>query len=185
MIDHNCSQNEYASKAQGNTAVTLASVLGGIGTLGTLQNGGLGGILGGGNTAKELAAKDAEIATLRAEKYSDLAAKEEANRLLQNYLKPYGDEIAAAKVREARMQAEIDCIKETGKLREEIIRKDILLAKQEAACCCAQNTNAIAAISATLGKITQVGVPNTVLVPGVPPVYLTHTAPTTTTAAAA
>ena len=168
---------------------TIANVL----QNGRNGNGGiLDGILGGGcgngcgnagaaAVAQQMAALQSEVATLRAEKYSDAAAKDASDRLLTQWLKPYGDEIANAKVREARMQAEIDCVKETGKLREEILRKDIQLVKQEASCCCIQNANAIAAVAAKLDKITEVGVPNTVLIPGVPTVQITH--PTTTTGA--
>lgn len=65
---YNTRCDDYATNAKANTAVTLASVLGGIGTLNAVTGGnGLGGILGGGNTCKELAAKDAQIAELRTE----------------------------------------------------------------------------------------------------------------------
>lgn len=162
-----CDHTEYASKAQGNTAVTLASVLGGIGTLGALQNGGLGGIFGGGNAANAanaiIAKKDAEIAELKAERYSDNAAETQANRLLVNYLKPYGDAIAETKANEARMQAEIDCLKKTGELREELLKKEIQLARQEAQCCCEKNANAVNALAATVGAITTVKIASTAL----------------------
>jgi hypothetical protein len=176
----NCGCNEapYASKAQGNTAVTLASVLGGIGTLGALNNGGLGGLFGGlfgGNNGMAnavLAQKDAEIAELKAERYSDNAAETQANRLLVNYLKPYGDAIAESKANEARMQAEIDCLKKTGELREELLKKEIQLARQEAQCCCEKNANAVNALAATVGAITTVKIASAAL-------------PTTTTTAPA
>jgi hypothetical protein len=163
-----CDHTEYASKAQGTTAVTLASVLGGIGTLGALQNGGLGGIFGGGCNAANaanaiIAKKDAEIAELKAERYSDNAAETQANRLLVNYLKPYGDAIAETKANEARMQAEIDCIKRTGELREELLKKEIQLARQEAQCCCEKNANAVNALAATVGAITTVKIASTAL----------------------
>lgn len=170
---------------------TIANVL----QNGRNGNGGLlDGIIGGGcgngcgnagaaaMAAQQVAALQSELATLRAEKYSDNAAKEASDRLLTQWLKPYGDEIANAKVREARMQAEIDCVKETGKLREEILRKDIQLVKQEAACCCAQNANAIATVAAKVDAITGVYVPNSALQPGVPTVQVIH--PTTTTTGA-
>ena len=144
---------------------------------------------GGGGTYCEgvspaVVALQAEVAKLQAEKYSDNAARQESDRLLTQWFKPYGNEIADAKVREARMQAEIDCIKETGKLREEILRKDIQLAKQEAACCCAQNANAIAAVAAKVDAITGVYVPNSALQPGVPTVQVVHPTTTTTTTGA-
>jgi hypothetical protein len=166
-MGHCVPNNEYASKAQGTTAVTLASVLGGIGTLGALSNGGLGGIFGGNNAANTanaiIAKKDAEIAELKAERYSDNAAETQANRLLVNYLKPYGDAIAESKANEAKMQAEIECLKKTGELREELLKKEIQLARQEALCCCEKNANAVNALAATVGAITTVKIASTAL----------------------
>ena len=174
-----------------------------------LQNGGLGNFLGnltgcgGGNVAamlpmlaqmvsngscchgatdKERAELLAQIATLQAEKYSDNAAKQESDRLLTQWLKPYGDEIADARVREARLEGRVECMEKTQRLEMDIIKKDIQLAKQEAACCCAANATAIANVAATLNKITEISVPNSVLNPGIPAVEVVHT--TTTTAGA-
>ena len=58
---------EFASNAKGNLATTLGAIGTGLGAL----NGGLGGILGNNGYSKELAEKDAQIAELRSEKYSD------------------------------------------------------------------------------------------------------------------
>ena len=136
-----------------------------------LQKGGGGGLLNGivgGAPAPtvdpQVSALQAEIAKLQAEKYSDNAAKEESNRLLVNYLKPYGNEIADARVREATLTARVDCIEKTQALQAEITKKEIQLAKQEAACCCQQNANAIATVAETVNQIIKVGVPSAVVI---------------------
>ena len=117
----------------------------------------------GNGVIAELMAKNAK---LEAEKYSDNAAKEQAERLLVNYLKPYGDAIAANQVVVARQQAEIDCLKKTQELEKQILYKDIELAKQEAKCCCEKNGIAIAALTRTVEGITKVVVPNSAVCPG-------------------
>ncbi len=74
--------NEFASNAKGNTAVTLASVALGLGALGGFNGNGWlgGGLFGGGNQTAFLAAqaaqasnaaKDAQIAKLESERYAD------------------------------------------------------------------------------------------------------------------
>jgi hypothetical protein len=101
------------------------------------------------------------IATLEAEKYSDNAAKSESERLLVNYLKPYGQEIAANQVVIAKLQAEIDCGKKTSELEKKNLELQIQLAKQEAECCCKANATAIQAVATMLGSITKTVVPST------------------------
>lgn len=171
---HTTHTADYATKGAAYGIGIPALVAAGLALFG--QGNGLGGIFGGNN-----AAKDAELAQLKAERYSDNAAKEEANRLLTNYLKPYGDAIAAGQVREAKMQAEIECLKQTQDLKTEILHKEIQLAKQESACCCQQNANAIAQVAATLNRVTAVVIPNTSICPGWGNVTIT---PATTAAAA-
>ena len=177
-IPMNVEHKEYASKGVAGTGL-------GLGIAGTalgLLNGGaggnpIGGLFGGGCAGgAALAAKDAEIAKLKAEKYSDNAAKVEADRLLTHYLKPYGDEIAASRVREAAMQAEIDCLKQTTELKFRLAEKDVALVRQELACCCTTNASAVAQVQAILNSLTKVVVPNSSVCPGWT---------TTTTAAAA
>lgn len=185
----NCGCNEapYATKGAAYGIGIPALVAGGLALL-NQNGGGLGNLFCGGNNGVAnavLAQKDAEIAELKAERYSDNAAETQANRLLVNYLKPYGDAIAETKANEARMQAEIECLKKTGELREEILRKDIQLARQEAQCCCQQNANAIAAIGQTVQSITRVGIPNVRVWPGWGDVTVAPATTTTTTTAAA
>lgn len=154
------------------TAAQLASLLqnGGLGNLlGNLTGGGCGNVAAmlpmlaqmvangtccHGATDKERAELLAKIAELQAEKYSDNAAKAESDRLIAAYINPMATEIADARVREARMQEEIKCIQKTQDLREEILKKDIELAKQEAKCCCEKNAVAIANVAATVASIT-------------------------------
>lgn len=167
---------DYATKGQALGVGIPALVAAGLALFG--QGGNLP-FVGGNNNA----AKDAEIAQLKAEKYSDNAAKEESNRLLQNYLKPYGDAIVSSQVKEAKMEAEIECLKKTQHLEKEILSKEIQLARQEAACCCTQNANAIAQVAATLNQIVTPVVKNKAVCPGWGDVTITPT--TTTTAAAA
>lgn len=90
----------------------------------------------------------AENAQLKAERESANAAKEQADRLLTNYLKPYGDEIADARVREAKLQAEFNGYKEVVDLR-------IRLAEQEAKCCCEKANARIDCLETRLNAITK------------------------------
>ena len=106
-----------------------------------------------GGSAKELAEKDATIARLMAERYSDNAAKEQADRLLVNYLKPYGDEIAAGLAREAKLQAEIDCLKQTMELKFQ-------LAEQKAQCCCDKVNMRVDCLETKVNAITKTVIPS-------------------------
>ena len=120
-----------------------------------LGSGGVGGLLGGCNGGGAAnAALLAENAQLKAERYSDNAAKEQADRLLTNYLKPYGDEIADARVREAKLQAEFNGYKEVVDLRSK-------LAEQEAKCCCEKANACIDCLETRLDAITKTVVPST------------------------
>jgi hypothetical protein len=143
-----------------------------------LGSGGLGGLIGGGcrnggggdaaaitaalapamaalanSGGGETAALKAEIAELKAERYSDKAAKEQADRLLVNYLKPYGDEIAAGLAREAKLQAEIDCLKQTTELKFQ-------LAEQKAQCCCDKVNMRVDCIETKVNAITKTMIPS-------------------------
>lgn len=171
-------RREYASKGVAGTGLGLGIA----GTaLGLLSGGnGFGGVLGGGGAVNALAEKDAEIAQLKAERYSDNAAAEQSNRLLQNYLKPYGDAIAANQVTVAKMQAEIDCLKATQDLKTQLVEKDIALVKQEMACCCTANATAIAQVQAILSGLTKTVIPNGSVCPGWGDATVTVSTSTTT-----
>lgn len=151
--------------ASGVIALAVQSLLGGNGN----GNGVLGNLLGGGNCNARndaVTALMAENARLKSEKYSDNAALEQSNRLLQNYLKPYGDAIAAGIADRAKMQAEIECLKNTMDLKLQLAAKDVALMKQEMTCCCTANATAIAQVQAILGNITKLVVPNGAVCPG-------------------
>lgn len=153
--------------ASGIIALAVQSLLGGNGN----GNGVLGNLLGGGGgncNAQNgaVAALMAENARLKSEKYSDNAALEQSNRLLQNYLKPYGDALAAGLADRAKMQAEVDCLKNTMDLKLQLAAKDVALVKQEMTCCCTANATAIAQVQAILGNITKLVVPNGAICPG-------------------
>lgn len=151
--------------ASGIIALAAQSLLGGNGN----GNGVLANLLGGGNCNAQngaVAALMAENARLKSEKYSDNAALEQSNRLLQNYLKPYGEAIAAGLADRAKMQAEIDCLKSTVDLKMQLAAKDVALVKQEMTCCCTANATAIAQVQAILGNITKLVVPNGAICPG-------------------
>lgn len=155
---------EYASKGVAGTGLGLGIA----GTaLGLLSGGnGLGGLFGGGASQAAISAKDAEIAQLKAERYSDNAALEQSNRLLSSYLKPYGDAIAANQVTVAQLKAEIECLKETQALKMQLVEKDIALVKQELTCCCTANATAIAQVNAILAGLTKTVIPNSSVCPG-------------------
>lgn len=158
----------------------------------------VGGLLGGNNcncgcntgcgcagnslASAILAEKDSEIAMLKAEKYSDNAAETQANRLLVNYLKPYGDAISASQAENARLTQQLKDNETIRNLEKELMMKEVQLAKQEAKCCCEKNAMAIAQVQYMVNQISAVRVLNDVLCPGIPTVEITH--PTTTAAAA-
>lgn len=162
--------------------------------------GGLGGILGGGNaamvaggTAAVLAEKDSKIAELSAERYSD--AQDAAtykqtladNRTLRDelyaFIKPLTDESASNRERVAVLEATMKCENEKAILREQILQQKIDLEAAERKCCCEKNAAAIGAVASIVAQITKVGVPNTVLCPGVPAVTISNATTGTTPAA--
>lgn len=161
---------EYASKGVAGSGLGLGIAGTALGLLNANNgNGLLGNLFGNGMNpaaAGILMEKDAKIAKLEAEKYSDGAALEQSNRLLQNYLKPYGDAIAANQTALATQAAEIACLQKTQALELKLMSKEIELAKHEAKCCCEKNQIAVATLGQVLSGITKVVVPNTSVCPG-------------------
>lgn len=162
--------------------------------------GGLGGILGGGNaavvaggTAAVLAEKDAKIAELSAERYSDaqdaatykqtLADNRNLRDELYSFIKPIAEEAAANRERVAVLEAKCQCEAEKAALREQIFQQKIELEAERRQCCCDKNAAAIGAVASIVAQITKIGVPNTVLCPGVPAVTITNATTGTTPAA--
>lgn len=187
--------HEYASKASANTALGLAIASG----VGTLLNGGFGGLLCGGGMNHAaggvalgvIAEKDAKIAQLEAEKYSDKVAKETYiqaaadNKGLReemfSFLKPLSEEASNNRVTIAELKAEIECLKKTGELREQIV-----LGKVNEVALVANNgitalNGAVACLQKTVAGITATVVPIASVCPQPMPQYNSWTAPTTTT----
>ena len=158
---------EYASKGLANGVGIPALVLGSLGFLNSGGLGGLGGILGGNNAGAAaiqgnayvaaLAAKDAEIGELKAEKYTDNRV-DALNLNLTNKINSVAADLATLSLNNERrisgLEGQVSCL--------------------------AQATNtAIAGINATLGNITKLVVPTSAVCPEVMPRYNSFTAPTT------
>ena len=192
---------EYASKGVAGAGLGLGIAGTALGLLngGMLNLGGLGGVLGGGSAAGTalgvLAEKDAKIAKLEAENYSDKVAKETyAQSLADNratearintLLGPVAQaiaanekEIAVLKAEQAKdkeiMQLKIDncCCQMSGKIDA---------VAQAATCGIQQNSAALAALQALVGKITNTVVPLDAICPAPMPQYNSWTTPTATT----
>lgn len=130
---------EFASNAKANTGVALGATGLGLAAAQMLGNGnGLGGILGnlfGGNqqglALNALAQKDAEIAMLKSENYSDKVGKEvyeqhrrdmrEQGEGLMSFIKPLAEEAANNRVKIAELEANIKCCCEKQELREQVM----------------------------------------------------------------
>lgn len=203
---------EFASKGLANGIGIPALVLGSLGFLqsGGLGGGGLGGILGGGaNTAALMAnavgqnamsEKDATIARLQAEKYSDKADVEVyaqtrrenqdlGDRILGNWVKPLAQESAANRERLATLEATMKCEAEKTLLREQLIEQKFATANVEmnrrvddvanrAACGISANAAGIAALKQVVDGITVTHIPTSVICPEVMPRWNAWEAPT-------
>ena len=131
---------EFASNAKANTGVALGAVgtglaaaqlLGGCNGLGNVANAIFGGCNQQGAALNALAQKDAEIAMLKAENYSDKVGKEvyeqhrrdmkEQNAEVMSFIKPLAEEAANNRVKIAQLEAEIKCCCEKQELREQIM----------------------------------------------------------------
>ena len=153
-------ETEYASNSKGNTGVTLGAIGTGLSILNGLGNGGILGGWGGGamRTAGALAEGQlcaglmAEVQGLKAEKYADKNTADVfvALNAQNNTLR---DKISTIEKWQAAEMA-------AAPLREQLLRQRLEL------------------VEYTLRHITSVGVPNGVLVPGVPAVQVVHTAAT-------
>lgn len=183
---------EFASKGVAGTGL-------GLGIAGTALsllsgNGGLGGLLGNGN-ANAIAERDAKIAELTAQKYSDsqdavlYQATRSENKSLRDelfaYITPLAQESASNRERVAVIEAKQACEAETSALREKLVRAE-LGAKidnvaQTCGCGIAQLNNAVAALNSTLGAVTETVIPKSAICPEVMSRYNSWTAPTTNT----
>lgn len=153
-------ETEYASNSKGNTGVTLGAIGTGLSILNGIGNGGILGGWGGGamRTAGALAEGQicaglmAEVQGLKAEKYADRNTAD-VYTALNNQNNTLRDKISNIEKWQAAEMA-------AAPLREQLLRQRLEL------------------VEYTLRHITSVGVPNGVLVPGVPPVAVIHPAAT-------
>lgn len=193
---------EFASKGVAGTGL-------GLGIAGTalgLLNGGLGGLglgglfggnaatLAGGTALGVLSEKDARIAMLEAENYSDKIGKEVyAQSLADNrateqrisaLLGPTATAIAENQKEIAVLKAELEKDKEIMQLKIDNcccqMGAKVDAVAQAATCGIQQNSAAIAFLQAVVGKITSVVIPDSAICPPVMPRYNSWTAPTGT-----
>lgn len=109
-------ENEYASKGVGTAGLTLG-IIGTSLASGLLNGNGLGGIFGGNqnpasSAAYQLAAKDTEIAQLRAERYADAQVKELSKEVCTLSQRVAAIEVAEP-LREQILQERINCVSNT------------------------------------------------------------------------
>mgnify|MGYP004524752203 FL=1 len=192
---------EFASKGLANGVGIPALVLGSLGFLGSANNGNggiLGGLFGGNNCAPQMAAmgviaeKDAKIAELTSQKYSDnrdatlYQATRSENEKLENrlmaFITPLSQESASNRERVAVLEAQQAKNGEIADLREKLIRSElgakIDSVAQTCGCGIAQLNNAVAGINNTLNQITHTVIPRTAICPEVMERYNSWTAPT-------
>ncbi|WP_337432217.1 hypothetical protein [Bilophila sp.] len=171
---------EFASKGVAGTGLGLGIAGTALGLLnGGGGFGGLGGIFGGG--AREgvalgvLAEKDAKIAELKAENYSDKIGKEVYGQSLADnlrlredlaaFIKPLSDEAANNRVNIARIEEQIKCMGQTADLREQIV-----LGKVNEVAMTANNgltalSGALACLQQTVAGITKTIIPASAVCP--------------------
>lgn len=148
-------ETEYASKGVAGSGLGLGIA----GTVLGLMNGGLGGFGGIGSAARTAGAMAegqlcaslmAEVQGLKAEKYAD---------------KNTADVYVALNAQNNTLRDKISAIEkwQAAEMTAAPLREQLL--NQRLTC-----------VEHTLGRITQIGVPNSALIPGVPPVQITHPA---------
>lgn len=169
--------DEYASKGVAGAGL-------GLGIAGTalnlMQNGAFGNIfggIGGGANAATLAIseRDAKIAKLESEKYSDGKTQE-----LYNYTVSQNEKLSQFL---CGVDKRLTAVEVATPLREQILDGKIAQVADKAACCCSQTNAALANLSAVVNNITKIVVPNSAICPGWGDVSVAVT-PTTTTAGA-
>lgn len=181
----------------GLTTGIIGTSLAGLMALGGNGGGLLGGGLFGNNNAQMaamavLAEKDAKIAELTAQKYSDnqdaalyQATRSENEKLenrLMDYIKPLSQESASNRERVAVLEAQQAKNGEIADLREKLVRAElgakIDSVAQTCGCGIAQLNNAVAGINNTLNQITHTVIPRTAICPEVMERYNSWIAPT-------
>lgn len=197
---------EYASKGVAGSGLGLGIAGTALGVLASSNNGGnglLSGLFGNncGNMATMgiLAEKDAKIAELTAQKYSDnqdatvYAATRAENKSLRDelfaYITPIANEAASNRERVAVLEATQKCDTEKTLLREQLLESKLENVKlatnaridsvaQTCGCGISQLNNAVASLRDGLNAITKTIVPKDVICPEVMPRYNTYATPT-------
>lgn len=181
----------------GLTTGIIGTSLAGLMALGGNGGGLLGGGLFGNNNAQMaamgvLAEKDAKIAELTAQKYSDnkdsevyVTSRAENKALrdeLMGFIRPLSDEASQNRERVAVLEAQMKSNAEIADLREKLVRSElgakIDSVAQTCGCGIAQLNNAVAGINNTLNQITHTVIPRTAICPEVMERYNSWTAPT-------
>lgn len=119
--------------------------------------------------------RDATIARLQSEKYSDGKTQE-----LYNYTVGQNEKLASFL---AGLDKRVTAVEVSAPLREQIIDGKIAQVADKAACCCAATNAAIANLSALVTQITKTVVPIGAVCPQPMPQFNSWTAPTTAAAA--
>nr|DAE41729.1 MAG TPA: hypothetical protein [Bacteriophage sp.] len=189
---------EFASKGVAGSGLGLGIAGTALGVLAASQNGGLlGGLFGGGcgpATMGVIAEKDAKIAELTAQKYSDaqdsalyVATRGENKALrdeMMGFIRPLSAESAANRERIAVLETRVAKDAEISDLREKLVRSElgarIDTVAQTCACGISQNSAAIAALQSTVAGITRTVIPRTAICPEVMERWNSWTAPTAT-----
>ena len=182
----------------GLTTGIIGTSLAGLMAMNNNGSGGglLNGLLGGNcnNAVQAIAERDAIIAKLSSEKYTDTAVL-----ALRDKLEKLVDDAAAQTVKNDKAIAtnaqEIACLqrqidteakwsRENMALREQIIEGKIASVAQAATTGINNLGSSLASLQATVNSITSIVVPRTAVCPEPMPLYNSWTAPTTTTASA-
>lgn len=185
---------EFASKGVAGSGLGLGIAGTALGVLASSQNGNgiLGGLLGGnGNCNQAIAERDAMIARLTSEKYTDTAVL-----ALRDKLEKLVDDAAAQTVKNDKAIAtnaqEIACLqrqldtevkwsRENMALREQIMEGKIAAVAQAATTGINNLGTSLAALQTTVAGITATVVPKSAICPQPMDRYNSWTAPTTTT----
>lgn len=179
-------KHDYASKG----LATTGAVLGGTSLGLNLLNGSLGALFGGwGNrngwnngccneshsinhdhALLAISERDARIARLESEKYSDGKTQE-----LYNYTVAQNEKLSNFL---CNVDKRLGSLETAAPLREQILDGKIAQVADKAACCCAASNAAISNLSALVTQITKTVVPLGAVCPQPMPQYNSWTAPT-------
>lgn len=211
--------DEYASKGVAGAGLGLGIAGTALGLLNNNGNGLLGGLFGNGGwnngwnngfagmagmaaqaagcaVNDKFSTLEAEIAKLKAEKYSDKSdievykqTREENNdlrdRLLGNWIKPLADEAAANKVHIEGIRKDVAANKEIADLKMQLAEERNKTEHAHIQGAIGMMDQRLRCVEQKVDAITAIRVPNTAVCPGWGPVTITPTAPTVTAPAAA